>query len=258
MAQPAAPAPALLIRCGSFFFRYRNLVFPAFLVLFVLAVRPRHWTGKALDDLLDVAGLAAAVLGQSFRGFVIGLAYIKRGGLNKQVYAESLVTEGMFSACRNPLYLGNALILTGLLLILNDPVGYIVGGAFFGFAYWSIIRTEETYLVAKFGTAYADYCRAVPRWWPRLRRLSAATRGASFNWRRVVMKDYGTLAAWMASAIALKTYEQAVANLGDIGATAARSAGLMATVIAGALLIRTAKKTGLLTDRENSRTGVAR
>jgi hypothetical protein len=32
----------------------------------------------------------------------------------------------------------------------------------------------------------------------------------------------------------------------------------MATVIAGALLIRTAKKAGLLTDRENSRTGVAR
>ena len=63
-----------------------------------------------------------AMSGLAVRGVVIGLAYIKRGGLNKKVYAANLVTEGMFSVCRNPLYVGNMLIYTGEFLMFGNPL----------------------------------------------------------------------------------------------------------------------------------------
>jgi protein-S-isoprenylcysteine O-methyltransferase Ste14 len=243
------PAPRWLIECGNFFFKHRNRVFPAFFVIIALAIQPRLWTSEASDHAIALAGVALALAGQAFRALVIGLAYIKRGGVNKKVYAEKLVTEGIFSACRNPLYFGNALIIAGLLLMFNSPAGYVIGVVFFAFAYWSIIRTEETYLLQKFGDDYAAYCRDVNRWWPDPRRVVRALQGASFNWRRVLMKDYGTLAAWLISAIAIGAYEAATRESAPMTATLAPYVGQIVLVLALALAVRQAKKSGLLTER---------
>jgi hypothetical protein len=46
-------------------------------------------------------GLVVTITGQLIRGITIGLAYIIRGGKDRPVYAEDLVTEGMFNHCRN-------------------------------------------------------------------------------------------------------------------------------------------------------------
>lgn len=248
MSAQILPARRWLIRCGDFFFKYRNFVFPAFVVLAAVTVRPRYWMSEEWDDVLDLAGIAVALAGQSFRAMVIGLAYIKRGGLEKKVYAETLVTGGLFSASRNPLYFGNALILAGLMLIFNDAILYVAASVFFGFAYWAILRTEETFLLAKFGPAYAAYCGDVNRWWPDPRRVLAATRGARFNWRRVVMKDYGTAAGWIVAALAIEAYEEAAEAFGSIFAAVAPYAGEILLVVACALLVRQAKKSGLLTE----------
>src|SRR5678815_5444661 len=63
---------------------------------------------------MALAGLLIALSGQVLRAVTIGLEYIIRGGRNRQVYAEKLVTGGMFAHCRNPLYVGNFLVLVGL------------------------------------------------------------------------------------------------------------------------------------------------
>ena len=78
--------------------------------------------------------------------------------------ATALVTSGPFAISRNPIYLGNTVLLTGLGIALENawfPAAAIA-------AAWAVsvlaIRREEVHFAAGFGTAWADYARRVPRW----------------------------------------------------------------------------------------------
>lgn len=186
-----------MIWIGNFFFHYRNYAFPLIIVLlFATAIPPSTTFGsEAGEELKDIVGLLLAMAGLGLRALVIGYAYIKRGGLKKRVYAETLVTEGIFGLCRNPLYLGNLMIYSGILLVHGNPLVVAVGVTAFLFIYQSIVLAEEAYLEEKFGDGYRAYCRDVPRWIPRLSNFSAATEGMKFNLRRVVFKDYPTIAS---------------------------------------------------------------
>src|SRR6185436_5722926 len=105
----------MMVRIGNFLFHYRNGLFPLVFVLLFLNQR------KALPDqsVAVILGFTIAIAGQVLRAITIGLAYIKRGGKDRQVYADDLVTDGMFSHCRNPLYVGNLLVVLGLGFIAN-------------------------------------------------------------------------------------------------------------------------------------------
>jgi hypothetical protein len=48
------------------------------------------------------------------------LAYIVRGGKEGKPYAEGLVTRRNFNHCRNPLYVGNILMLLGVGILANS------------------------------------------------------------------------------------------------------------------------------------------
>jgi protein-S-isoprenylcysteine O-methyltransferase Ste14 len=193
-----APTPSFLVRSGTFFFRYRDAVSPGVFFLLLLLTRPRLPSGsRKLDLWLDVLGIVVSLCGQLLRIAVVGYAYIIRGGKGGKVYAEDLVTGGLFATSRNPLYLGNLLIYFGLFLIWNSPWMHAIGVPFFLFLYVSIVAAEEAFLSQKFGTAYDAYCRDVRRWLPDLRRLGPALEGMGFNWRRVLLKEYGTTAAWL-------------------------------------------------------------
>ena len=207
-AESSSRTPSLLVRYGNFLFRYRNALFPIVLLALILGFAPEYprRSGR-LDDMLDVVGVLVALTGQLLRFAVIGYVYIARGGKNKQVYADGLVTEGFFAHSRNPLYLGNILVLLGLFIIHNNRWVYLIGVPFFLLGYIAIVAAEEAYLRGKFGPGYDAYTAAVPRWWPRMSGLSASLEGISFNWRRVVLKEYGSTFAWTGGAIALMLYD---------------------------------------------------
>lgn len=207
-ARMAASRSPFLIRCGTFFFRYRDALSPAVFLFLLVVTRPRLALGSATADAwLDAAGLLVSFTGQTLRIAVIGYAYIVRGGKGRQVYAEDLVTAGFFATCRNPLYVGNVLIYLGLVIVWNSPVMYLVAVPFYLFLYSSIVAAEEEFLARKFGAAYAAYCRDVPRWLPDLRRLASGLEGMEFNWRRVVLREYGTIAALTLTASILSILE---------------------------------------------------
>ena len=198
------PSPSLLVRYGNVMFRWRNTIFPVVLLALFFAFTP-VWPGgsERSDNLLDLAGILVALAGQALRVAVIGYKYIVRGGKNQRVYAEDLVTSGFFAHSRNPLYLGNILVLLGLFLVHNSPWVYAIGVPFFLLGYVAIVAAEEDFLRGKFGAAYDAYCRDVPRWIPRLRGLSQSIAGIPFNWRRVILKEYGSTYAWLGGAIVL-------------------------------------------------------
>lgn len=197
-----------MVILGRFFFRYRNVFFPALMIAFFVLFRPELFGGtQAMDIWLDAIGLLFGLLGQAFRIAVIGFAYIRRGGVNKRVYAENLVTQGFFGVCRNPLYVGNLISIFGFTLIYNNPWVYGIAIPFFLLSYNAIVRAEEDFLDRKFGMEYEAYCQRVPRWWPKWSLLPDALKGLSFNWRKVVLKEYSTTYTGLTATLWLLAYD---------------------------------------------------
>jgi protein-S-isoprenylcysteine O-methyltransferase Ste14 len=193
LARPYRPLPAWLVPPGNFLFKHRNWVFPVVVLALVGLTPPLPFRDSLrADRWLDVLGVAIALSGQLLRAAVIGLAYIRRGGLDKKVYADHLVTEGFFAHSRNPLYVGNYLAMLGLFVVHHSPVAYAIGVPFFTFAYLAITAAEEKFLHGKFGADYEAYCARVPRYRVRLGGLGATLRSMEFDWRRLVRKEYGS------------------------------------------------------------------
>jgi protein-S-isoprenylcysteine O-methyltransferase Ste14 len=178
---------SVMIPIGNFLFRYRNQVFPLLIVVLFISAPPatKLFGSTNLESAKDAIAWIIALAGLLFRSIVIGYAYIQRGGLNKKVYAKNLVTEGMFSICRNPLYVGNVLIYTAIFLMHGNAFVAITGIALFCFMYQCIVYAEEAFLRDKFGAGYDAYCADVPRWIPLFGKFSQATEGMTFNINRV-------------------------------------------------------------------------
>lgn len=193
-----------MVQIGNFFFKYRNWVFiPLYLALFIpspplLTLEHRHW--------LLLVGLSITIAGQALRGATIGLAYIERGGRNKQVYASTLVTEGLFHHCRNPLYIGNILMLLGVGILANSWLYLLVFIPAFLFIYQAIVLAEEHFLRGKFGAEFDDYCQRTHRWLPVLRGLQKTFTSMQFNWRRYLIKEYNTQYIWLLGIVLLLLY----------------------------------------------------
>jgi protein-S-isoprenylcysteine O-methyltransferase Ste14 len=183
-----------MIAIGNFLFRYRNGLFPLVYGLLVFKSRPLI-SDYAVAVLI---GVLVAGTGQLLRALTIGLEYIVRGGRDRRVYADHLVQGGVFAHCRNPLYVGNFLILLGLGLASNSVVFLSIAIPFFTFAYWAIIAAEENYLRNKFGAEFDDYCARVNRIVPDFSGFGQTIAGMHFNWRRLITAEYGSAYIWMA------------------------------------------------------------
>lgn len=219
-------------RLGRFAFRYRDYLAPLGLVLILACTRPQpFFHSERLDIALDIVGLGVATCGQIIRILVIGYAYIQRGGINKQLAASRLVCEGIYGHSRNPMYVGNFLLLAGLAIIYHSVVVYLVALPVYVLAILAIIKSEEDFLQEKFGSEYEDYCRRVNRFLPRLHNLRTTLAGMHFDWRRVVRKEYGTTFAWISVALLLIAWEHFSWYGAGAGATL-RRLGLVWLVIA--------------------------
>jgi len=80
-----------------------------------------------------------------------------------------LVTTGVFSVSRNPLYLGGVCILVGIALALNLPWVLALLLPALVACHYVLIAPEERYLTAKFGEKYRVYVATVHRWIGRAR-----------------------------------------------------------------------------------------
>jgi len=247
VTEPAATSPrSPLVRLGDWLFRWRNYVFPVTFVAVLLVDRPRLAGGSpAWDRWMDVLGIAVAAAGQGVRALVIGLAYVRRGGKDGKVHADTLVQEGVFAHSRNPLYFGNLLVFLGLTIALNSPAAWLLGMPAVLLAYSAIVAAEERFLRGRFGAEYEAYCARVPRYVPSLTGLGDTLRGTPFDWRRVIRKDYGTAFSWMTAVLLVLVRERA-ANGMDLRRSWPLYAAVWLLVVAGWAAARFLKKSGRL------------
>ena len=236
----------MMVRIGNFLFRYRNGLFPiAFVIL--LTDQSRMWSN---DLAAALAGFIIAMSGQIMRALTIGLVYIVRGGRKRSLYADALVTQGIFAHCRNPLYLGNLLIVAGVAVAANSILFLTVGLPFFIFAYLSIIAAEENFMETRFGPEYAAYCKRVNRLIPNLSGIGKTLQGTRFRWKRLISADYGTIFYWSAGIVCILGKNVLLHNGYDAGRESLRALGVSLLLLTLLYAIaRYMKKSGRL--REN-------
>jgi protein-S-isoprenylcysteine O-methyltransferase Ste14 len=179
----------MIAKLGNRLFHYRNFLFPFFYAALFIPSSTIFGDYK----LSLVLGLLVIALGIGIRCITIGLVYIIRGGAKRQIHAETLVSEGIYKVCRNPMYLGNILLLLGFALFADNLLFLLVFFPIFIFFYVAIIRAEEDFLLGKFGEEYLRYKNTSNSLIPDMRKLSSAFTNRTFNWRKVVFKEYNSL-----------------------------------------------------------------
>jgi protein-S-isoprenylcysteine O-methyltransferase Ste14 len=158
---------------GNWLFRWRSYLPLIFTVLIFSGLSSfeypygSHW----LDELWEVICLCISFTGLLVRALTVGYAAGHTSGRNTgQQIADSLNTTGMYSIVRNPLYLGNFLIVLGVVIFLRTwwlPLLYVM---LFTLYYERIIFAEEMFLRRKFGQAYLDWANKTPAFFPCIRQ----------------------------------------------------------------------------------------
>lgn len=145
-------------RIGAVLFRYRGFLPVPFLLLPLLVPGQQTRTGWVAATVFILAGEAFRLAGVSAAGTVTR---------RRSRDVQRLVTYGIFSWTRNPLYVGNLLIWVGF--VIGSGVLWFLPIALLLFAveYSLIVRYEEGVLESIFGHEYVAYKQRTPRWVPR-------------------------------------------------------------------------------------------
>ena len=124
---------------------------------------PLSWPG--VDDL------AARVVGIGFGAAGIALIFwaiatLRRANTTVMPHkrSEHLVTSGPFARFRNPIYLGEVLLMLAI-AELTKNVYFVIAALFFAISVTQLqILAEERHLSARFGDAYEAYRARARRW----------------------------------------------------------------------------------------------
>ncbi len=152
-----------------------------------LAARSGWISLAAATVTITLIALACLAIGAMLR--VWGTASLGSGVMRDPVMQSSqLVAAGPYRYLRNPLYLGTWLL--GLATSILMP---LTGAAFFLPAFTLfllfLISTEERFLTAQLGDAYQQYCRRVPRLWPRIGAGDPTHSSARPRWLEALLAE---------------------------------------------------------------------
>ena len=140
---------------------------PTYLLIAMIAMLVLHflfpvaWIVPPVWNLLGLVFLAAGVI----MNLIADKAFHQAGTTVKPFEESStLVTNGVFQASRNPMYLGFVLILTGTAILLRSLPPYMIIFAYAFLVDRRFIRVEEGMLAKKFGSSWEQYKSRTRRW----------------------------------------------------------------------------------------------
>lgn len=135
----------------------------------VAAIVAGRYAPRPLSDIFQsnpvrMAGAALALLGLALDIWAIVTLQRGRTAVLPNQGATNLITHGPFAWSRNPIYLGNTLVMLGAGLWLSN-VWFIAGAVMAVVPVRKLaIEREEAHLAARFGDAWTSYCQRVRRW----------------------------------------------------------------------------------------------
>lgn len=186
---------------GALLFKWRSY-FPLLLLpLFFLALKNSEFIerifGDDIGDLWESIAIVVSFSGLAIRCFTVG--YVPRGtsGRNTQSQvAEILNTTGMYSITRNPLYLGNFVIMFGITLFMQVWWLALVVWIGFWLYYERIIFTEEEYLRRKFNGQFIEWAQKTPTIIPNFRNWRKPS--LPFSFKTILRREFSTYFAIVA------------------------------------------------------------
>jgi protein-S-isoprenylcysteine O-methyltransferase Ste14 len=119
------------------------------LLLFVKSAWGTPWT------ISHIIGLAIA--GPAFLLFVLARVQLGKA-FSVEAKATTLVTTGLYSRIRNPIYFFGVLMIVGVILWVNRPWLFLFFVVLIPLQVYRV-RQDEQVLTEKFGDAYLEYKR---------------------------------------------------------------------------------------------------
>lgn len=177
-------------RIGAVLFRHRTWFPVLFLGIPLLA--PGHTTVASW-----IVGSVLVITGEFFRLAGVAAAGDKTRRRSRDV--NRLVTYGIFSWSRNPLYNGNFLAWMGFVVISGVTWFLPFAVLLFALEYSFIVRYEEGVLETTFGREYLMYKNNTPRWLPV--KPDKKVEGPH-NWREAWRSETSTFLQYAALAVA--------------------------------------------------------
>ena len=139
--------------------------------------------------ILTILGICLHLKGCLYQGelskgkiifIIIGILFIMLGlylwieavifqKINRKVKENKLITTGVYSIVRNPVYSAFLFIFTAILLFTSNCILLILPFVFWAFLTILMKNTEEKWLKNEFGKEYEEYLKEVNRVIPWLR-----------------------------------------------------------------------------------------
>lgn len=173
----------------QFIFKIRSYTPLPFLLLMVLFARP--------TQVSILVGLVIVLAGELIRFWGVSIAGSETRTTGS-VGGTFLITTGPFAYVRNPLYVGNILIYTGVgvMSLALFPWLPMIAAGWFILQYSLIVSREEEYLSETFRHEYARYREQVPRFFPRFTPFRSPDPAVkSVNLRAGISSERRTLQA---------------------------------------------------------------
>jgi protein-S-isoprenylcysteine O-methyltransferase Ste14 len=130
-----------------------------YILAFTFSEKKLKTIAPALTGVMSAAGII--LVGSAIVGRLWCAEYI--AGRK----TESLVTDGPYSVCRNPLYFFSLIGGTGVGLCTGSLILATIIPAVFAVIYPAAILSEERILQEAHGEAFDDYVSKVPRFFPK-------------------------------------------------------------------------------------------
>jgi protein-S-isoprenylcysteine O-methyltransferase Ste14 len=157
------------IALGKKFFQMRDYT-PIPLLLLILIFAQSTPLSATIGVLFILVGELIRIYAVSFIGTISRTRNDHTG--------NKLVQEGPFAMVRNPLYVGNFFIASGVAAYSGSVFMFILTVVLFCVQYYFIVKYEESLLEASYGAEYDAFRSRVPAWIPNFRAFSMDQRFA--------------------------------------------------------------------------------
>jgi protein-S-isoprenylcysteine O-methyltransferase Ste14 len=145
----------------------RQFLPPTYVLIALVVMLVLHLIFPAIKLIslpLSLLGLFPLIIGVALN--LVADSAFRRAGTTVKPFQETatLLTDGVYSLSRHPMYLGFTLILIGAAILLGSLTPWVIIPVFVFLMEVVFIRAEERMLGEKFGPAWLAYKKKVRRW----------------------------------------------------------------------------------------------
>ena len=185
-----------LQKLGNIFFRWRSYI--PLLLIPILFLKLKNlqivFSNHHIELVYQLICVFVSFLGEFVR--IITIGYVPSGTSGRNTKAQRATTlnmTGTYSVMRNPLYLGNYLIILGISLFSRSWEIVVLNSILFAMFYVPIILVEENFLLGKFGDSYREYVAKAPCFFPRFSLWNPSN--TEWSGKMVIRREHNSIFA---------------------------------------------------------------